>query len=80
MKLLLRSSTKYDLGCLTVYPGSRIPVFSIPDPDPGVKKAMDPGSGTLKFAHSSKPLPSHAIFPPPIPGLSGVANFIQKGR
>jgi hypothetical protein len=54
--------------------GSRI--FSVPDLDPGVKKARGPGSGTLKFALSAKPFPVHAIFPPPIPGLSGLANFI----
>jgi hypothetical protein len=29
-----------------VYPGSGF--FYIPDPDPGVKKALDPGSGTLE--------------------------------
>jgi hypothetical protein len=25
--------------------GPRIRIFPIPDPDPGVKKALDPGSG-----------------------------------
>jgi hypothetical protein len=46
--MLLLISRKYDLGCLSRI-GSRIRIFflsliSDPDPDPGVKKALDPGS------------------------------------
>jgi hypothetical protein len=46
-------SKKYDLGCL-----SRIPIFSIPDPDPGVKKAH------------SIPDPKHFPFTPFSPSYS----------
>jgi hypothetical protein len=49
---LLISSRKYDRGCLSQIPylGSQIRIFSIPDP--GAKKAQDPGSATLHLFSS----------------------------
>jgi hypothetical protein len=53
-KKLSPSSQKYGFGIRD--PRSGIRKKTIPDPDPGVKKAQDPGSGSATLAKILLPL------------------------